>query len=263
MKALCDFKARARLGLWARVYKDAVRLGDVWKQFAPEASSTRVRQGSIRAFHTRYIDNIALFDHVILNYAEGRPQDMVRQALSIIRRYSKYAKRPVARPPVFVICAASGMGKGTSMELVNLIGGKTVRIVTKVAGRASKANDKSDGMIALGVGAEFPKEFNVRWTFHKNIPYAISGEDVKRGMEEGIAQVFTSNMGQIEKLRTEFGDNVSFESICIGQQHAKKWKLFRTNITKTTRSKRKSDSERLMRFMKNTSEGLLNLIMSC
>ena len=209
-ESFARLQSGARLGLWERVYKDAVGFSDVWKQFMPETDITRIRQDNIRSFHTRYIDNIALFNHVVLNYAEGKPQDMVRQALSIIRYYSKGSMRCVAHPPVFVICAASGMGKGILMELVNLIGGKTVKVVTKWALREPKENDKRDGMIALGVNGKFPSECNVSWTFHRGTPYGICRESVAQGIKSGIAQLFTSNMGQIENLRNEFGQHVSF-----------------------------------------------------
>ncbi len=200
----------ASLDLWERVYKDAVQFGDTWKQFMPESHSTEIRQEKIRQFHTRYIDNISIFDHVVLNYVEGKINDMVEQALSIIKYYSLNPKRVPAHPPVFVICAASGMGKGTLMELVNLIGGKTIRIANKVGARDPKNNDKSDGMVALGKGSQLPPEYDVRWVYHKNIPYGISSAQVHRSIQEGVAQVFVANMDQIERLRSIFGSNVSF-----------------------------------------------------
>ena len=104
---------------WGNVAKVIHELNEDWEKTKPDADSTRFRAERIKTFHTRYIDNITLFDYVILNYNEGHPEDMTVQFNNIFKANNKNL---LNKSPLFVVTAASNAGKGTMMEMLNLIG---------------------------------------------------------------------------------------------------------------------------------------------
>lgn len=53
----------------------------------PEADSIDVRAAKIQTLHIRYVDNIDLFEHVILNYTTI--EDMVKQMQNLLIAYKK------------------------------------------------------------------------------------------------------------------------------------------------------------------------------
>jgi len=221
--------AAARLGWWDRVSECLSELESDWHAYATDAYSTEIRIARIRATHTKYVQHIALFDHVVLNYSEGKPEEMSDQLRSII---SSDEHRARARtPPIFVVSAASGAGKGTLMEAMNFMGGDSIRIVSKLAMREPRDMDRRDGMIALQRGledpvpewpdwweedmiqtaeqGEFPPEYDLRWEFHKRRKgeaatstwYAVSSREIWRNLRDGVPQILVSNLDEIDTFR--------------------------------------------------------------
>lgn len=173
----------------------------------PQSATNRLRAEKQRLMYTRYVHNIHLFDHVILNFSTI--DDMVRQAKNII--LSKEVKSRKSGPVVFIICAAPKSGKGTLMENLNIMGTSQIQITTKYAGRtADPEHDKRDGMIAKGK-TWFENRFNDsnteprwEWTFHaQGTKYAVLLEDIKTGLCKGISQIFASNFKQLERLQRD------------------------------------------------------------
>jgi guanylate kinase len=207
-------KSAARLGMWNRVFQSMGELLTEWRGVIPDARSAEIRAEKIKLFHNRYADKIVLFDHVVLNYTSDRPEEMSEQMLNIMASKSDKSLRlrPKELPVIFVVAAASGAGKGLLMEtLSRIIGEKRVAIVTKMAKREEKPNDRRDGMRAIGREGEFPAEFDIRWKFHESgTEYAISMNEVRRNIESGRSQVFVSNMGEFGRFRELFGNRAVF-----------------------------------------------------
>jgi len=230
--------AAARLGWWDRVSKGVSSFEDDWLTYATDVKSTEIRAQRIRAFHIRYIEQLNIFDHVILNYTEGKPQEMVDQMINVINKSPVKTLKSKKSPPFFVVAAASGAGKGSLMEMLNLIGGDRVKILSKIADRAPKSSDKLDGMIAIGgksekdselwpewwnetmvlssLKGEMPEEYDMRWRFHKNTEsgflgnqYGISTVEVDKNIENNTPQIVISNIQQFEKFRSRW-PNVVF-----------------------------------------------------
>ena len=199
-------QAGARLGAWHRVGESLASLTEFWRQKAPGGRSLEVRTSKIGQFHSRYIDNIAFFDHVVLNF--GSLDQFLTQGRNLLKRVATPA--PSDRtPPIFVVCAAPGSGKGTLMENLNIMGTDAIRIVQKMAKRDPEETDRRDGMVAIGADGEFPDEVDWRWTFHsKRTEYGVSTAEIKRNMNEGVAQIFVANPGQIGRARDLFGARV-------------------------------------------------------
>ncbi len=231
--------AAARLGWWDRVSQCMTDLESDWHAYATDARSTEIRAQKIRAFHIRYIEHLQLFDNVILNYSENNPQEMVDQVKNLISQLDYFAPyKQKQYPPIFVVAAASGAGKGTLMEMLHFIGRDKVRITSKLAKRAPKDGDKRDGMIALqrseqnapqwpawwtddmresGKAAEFPSEYDLRWVFHKRhgsnaggTEYAVSSTEIQRNLDNGMPQIFISNMSEFETFRSRWPHNTVF-----------------------------------------------------
>lgn len=233
-------ESAARLGLWRSVFECMGELANDWREFIPEAKSTEIRAQKIRAFHNRYIDNLHLFDHVLLNYNQGHPEEMTEQLVNILKCSSTRRPRINSRPVLFVVAASSGAGKGTLMETLNMIGRDQVAIVTKMARRDPKTNDRRDGMVAIGKDGVFPEVFDMHWTFHEPMrkptkrgrrelveagdgqsdrremekyagtEYAIGTKEVRDNFERGVQQIVISNMKQFPRFRELFGEKVVF-----------------------------------------------------
>lgn len=231
-KQLERLNASVEICKWENAARWIHELNKHWEKTKPDADNTAFRAERIQTFHTRYIDNITLFDHVILNYNEGHAADMTFQFVNILDAYPR--RRICDRAPVFVVSAASNAGKGTMMEMLNLIGSDRVQILSKIAQRKRKRNDKKDGMIPIGTPekpledqnewpdwwnedmirvarcGEFPKEYDFQWSFHGVVRYAVSDEEIKRNLSENRAQIVISNTDQIEKFIHKYGDHVVF-----------------------------------------------------
>ena len=128
-----------------------------------------------------------------------------------------------SKAPLFVVNAASNAGKGTMMEMLNLIGSDRVQILSKIVKRNRKQNDKNDGMLPIGTPesplewwdewpdwwsdemistakrGHFPKEYDFDWSFHgKSVQYAVSDQEITRNLGENRAQIVISNTDQID-----------------------------------------------------------------
>jgi len=230
--------AAARLGWWDRVSECVTELEKDWRAYATDAKSTEIRAQRIRAFHIRYIEHLQLFDYVILNYSENKPEEMTVQARNIILngpQFEPYKKKK--HPPIFIVAAASGSGKGTLMEMLNFIGSNRIKITSKVAKRLPKPEDRRDGMIpilgskesppiwpdwwthkmiSMAEGEQFPDEYDMRWSFHQSkdgslaTSYAVSSTEIQQNIDRGYPQIFVSNMRQFQHFRERWPNNSVF-----------------------------------------------------
>lgn len=226
---------------WDSVARWIYELNTDWQNIKPDAESTAIRSERIKTFHTRYVDNITLFDYTILNYNEGHPEDMTKQFCNILINQKPIIDKN--KSPLFVVTAASNAGKGTMMEMLNLIGSDRVKILSKIAKRKEKKNDKNDGMLPIGKKnqppkrwpewpnwwtdnmieqakkADFPDEYDFQWIFKKvdhngknrvHGEYAVCDKEIKENLEKNKAQIVISNTDQIEKFIERYGDRVIF-----------------------------------------------------
>lgn len=202
-----------QLERWPSVFECMGDLVSDWGALIPNAESARIRAEKIRSFHNRYVDNLTLFDHVVLNHSQGKPGDMVLQMRKLIRSRldGDVRGRPV-QPVLMVVAAASGAGKGLLMETMGrIIGSDRVAAVTKLAKRDPKPNDRRDGMRAITADGQFPDDFDFRWTFHNSgTEYAIRTSEVWVHIGEGRNAVVLSNVAAFEEFRERFGDQVVF-----------------------------------------------------
>lgn len=219
IQSLCSVLGSAtRLSYMDRIEEVMPLLNEEWNNILPYFETIKTRGANIRMLYNQYIENISLIDYAILNFYNL--EYMYSQVRNIIKNVQISHK--VKHPPVFVVCAAPSSGKATLMEIVGDLGevNGNIRITHKYAKRAPRERtDGRDGMIAIGEAGDFSKyideEKNIwEWSFHKKgggtggVRYAVNKAEINKNISDGIAQIFISNMSQIEVAKKYYPDNV-------------------------------------------------------
>ncbi|MGA1871869.1 MAG: hypothetical protein ACMUJM_25385 [bacterium] len=156
---------------------------------------------------------------------------MTNQVINILKKDARFFpfKKKKLYPPIFIVAAASGAGKGILMEMLNLIGSDRVSITSKIAKRYKKVHDKRDGMIAIGEKGIFPSEYDIQWEFHKpifdkkdkhksanksqkfkGIEYAVSRTEIEKSITSKRPQIFVSNIQQLDRFRKLYKNHCVF-----------------------------------------------------
>ena len=146
--------------------------------------------------------------------------NQVRSLLSYSVRQNDVKRRIVKNSPIFMVCAAPSSGKATLMEIIGDLGevDGNIQITRKYAQRSPRdATDGRDGMIAIGTNGKFEEHISLeqiwKWEFHKRADkpgtwYAVDRSEIEKNIQPGKAQIFVSNMGQIERAREFYPDNI-------------------------------------------------------
>lgn len=209
-----------RLNYMDRVEKVMPLLNEEWNSVLPYFETIKNRSANISKLYFQYIENIALIDYAILNFYDL--EYMYAQCRNIILSNNSVNMDSInsspRKPPVFMVCAAPSSGKKTLMEIIGDLGeiNNDIRITTKYAQRRPKATDGRDGMIAIGRDKAFEEYIsnaeNIwKWTFHKQedaTSYAVDKGEIEKNISDGIAQIFISNMGQIQNARKLYPNNL-------------------------------------------------------
>lgn len=219
IQSLCSVLGSAtRLNYMDRIEEVMPLLNEEWNTILPYFETIKTRGANIRMLYNQYIENISMIDFAILNFYEL--EYMYEQVRNIIGNVKKIRK--VKYPPVFMVCAAPSSGKATLMEIVGDLGevNGNIRITHKYAKRAPREKtDGRDGMIAIGKDGHFDdyitdKDSIWEWYFHKSgdklggTRYAVDRGEIDKNISEGKAQIFISNMLQIEKAKKYYPDNI-------------------------------------------------------
>jgi len=210
---MCNILLSAsRLKYMTKIEEVLPLLNEQWNNYLPYFDTIKTRSMNIRMLYNRYIDNITNIDYPILNIYDL--EYMFKQVRNIISNISSCKKKPI--PPIFMVCAAPSSGKKTLMEIVGDLGtvNKNIVITKKYAKRDKRLTDGRDGMIAIGKNVDFKKYIAVdsdiwSWVFHTGkTEYAVDREEINKNMRNGIAQIFISNMTQIENAKKYFPNNI-------------------------------------------------------
>lgn len=202
----------ARLKYMSKIEDVLPLLNEQWNNYVPYFDTIKTRSMNIRMLYNRYIDNISEIDYPILNFYDL--DYMYQQARNII--YNTVYRKERKTPPIFMVCAAPSSGKKTLMEIVGDLGkvNKNIVITTKYAKRRKRKTDGRDGMIAIGKSGDFSKYISDKnnvwsWVFHKGeTEYAVNLSEIKENINKNVAQIFISNMAQINNARKLFPENI-------------------------------------------------------
>lgn len=196
-------------------------LNEEWNSILPYFETIKTRSTNIRMLYNQYISNIALIDYSILNfYNLDYMYAQTQRLLSNSVRQNDVKRKIAKASPVFMVCAAPSSGKATLMEIIGDLGevDGNIQITTKYAQRSARENtDGRDGMKAIGPNGKFEEYITPeqiwKWEFHKRLDkpgtwYAVDRSEIERNIQPQKAQIFVSNMGQIEKAREYYPDNI-------------------------------------------------------
>jgi len=196
-------------------------LNEEWNSILPYFETIKTRSTNIRMLYNQYIENIAMIDYSILNfYKLDYMYSQVRNLLSNLVREKDMKRKIKDRSPIFMVCAAPSAGKATLMEVIGDLGevDGNIQITHKYAQRSSReSTDGRDGMIAIGSEGRFEEYISPdniwTWLFHntnrKNgVQYAVDRSEIERNIQPGKAQIFVSNMDQIQVARSYYPNNL-------------------------------------------------------
>ena len=210
-----------RLHYIQRIEEVMPLLNEEWNSILPYFETIKTRSTNIRMLYNQYIENIAVIDYPILNfYNLDYMYSQTRTLLSdYVRQHDK--RREIKDcSPIFMVCAAPSAGKATLMEVIGDLGevDGNIQITRKYAQRLARKNtDGRDGMVAIGAEGQFEDYINPdyiwTWQFHNTSNnagtwYAVDRSEIEKNIQPGRAQIFVSNMDQIEIAQSYYPDNL-------------------------------------------------------
>lgn len=173
---------------------------------APFEKQRQTRLNYLYLMQRQYVDNIALFDHVILNTTD--PQDMLHQVTNLVEGYEKgLIRKGMKGPVIFLIAAASGSGKGTLMKAMYGFGRRLITVVEKATTREIRPHDGNE---IYHVDEIDPDKFDIVYEFH-GTEYGIETKRMWQNLSESRSQILITNMQQFDNFREKFGPLV----VCV------------------------------------------------
>lgn len=168
----------------------------------PFARQRQTRLNRLYLMQRQYVDNITLFDHVILNTRKS--QDLLQQVTKLIGGYEKgLVHKGMKGPVIFLIAAAPGAGKRTLMSAMYDLGQRLITVVEKATTRP-KHDD--DGDEIFHVDEINPDKFDINYVFHDQYTeYGIETARMWQNLSEGRSQILITNMQQFHKFHENFG----------------------------------------------------------
>lgn len=166
----------------------------------PFERQKQTRLNRLYLMQRQYVDNITLFDHVILN--TRRIQDLLQQVTKLVGGYEKgLVHKGMKGPVIFLIAAAPGAGKRTLMSAMFDLQ-KSMTVVRKATTR-QKHDD--DGDEIYHVDEIDPDKFDINYMFHdQDTEYGIETAIMWQNLSEGRTQMLVTNMQQFYKFHEKF-----------------------------------------------------------
>jgi guanylate kinase len=169
-------------------------------------SDRQTRLNRLYLMQRQYVENIALFDHVILNTTKAT--DMLRQVRNVVASYRSGKTRAAIRGPVvFLIAAASGAGKRTLMSAMYTLGRRSINVIRKATTRAMHPDDGDE---IYQVTDDELATLDIRYRFHET-DYGIDTAPIWDSLADGRPQILITNIQQFARFRAIFGDLV----VCV------------------------------------------------
>lgn len=207
-----------------RIVEERARQAGQSNREMPEALEKEVRRRIINmhVMRRQYVDNIALYDHVLLNTSSRKL--LLGQIKNIVQLYDRHFDRPARRVfgsnVLFLLCAPPSSGKRTLSEALRLMGARVVSNVIKTTDRAPREND-GDEISAIGKwidrGDERPSEergiindkvFDLTYLWNEN-RYALQSSSIWEDLSRRRAQLLVTNMQAIPRYRRLFGPTIA------------------------------------------------------
>ena len=163
-------------------------------------TENKIRKNRLYSIQKQYVENIALFDHVILNRT-NKQEEMYEQLKNIVDAYSK--GQIIPRPKgsvIFLIAAASGAGKRTLMHAMYTMGKRTIKVIQKSTNRIAQEDDGPE----IIPNTIIDEKFDIHYEFNTN-QYGIKSDEIWDNLAKGYPQIVITNMDEFKQFTKIFG----------------------------------------------------------
>lgn len=185
------------------------------------AAELEERFNKATAIYRTYIENIALFDRVILNptrkdehaedYAKMQVENLIR---GVLQGKVKLSRKQNGKPKLFIIAGNAASGKDEIIKAVNEMGTLQATIIPKYTSRAQDEDDGNEMMCKEIPNPQkikdFQDEYDLEFARHKEeaqklLEKAGSIEEAKKLLEKAGALEKAGSNEEAQKLFEEAG----------------------------------------------------------
>lgn len=174
-----------------------------------EKSAKKRYQKSLKDFE-RYTNNIALYDHTVLNTENGieKVSKMMEELNSgDFKKVQKREEKKQGKAKIYVYAGSPGSGKDEALETIRVQGILHSIILPKHTTRLREEKDGEE-MICAGDDMYNMDECDIQYESFGET-YGIITKELKERLEDGISSsVVISNLKAIKKLKEIFPDEV-------------------------------------------------------
>jgi guanylate kinase len=165
-------------------------------------TENKIRKNRLYLIQKQYVENISLFDHVILNRT-GKKEEMYEQLNNIVNAYSNGLVISRSNGPViFLIAAASGAGKRTLMQAMYTLGKDSIEVIEKATNRQTQDGDGKE----IKPNTTIDENFDIRYEFNNN-KYGIKSSEIWNNLASGKPQIVITNMNEFHQFIKIFGQS--------------------------------------------------------
>jgi len=163
-------------------------------------TENKIRKNRLYFIQRQYVENIALFDHIILNRT-NKQDEMYEQLKNIVYAYSEgqITQRPKG-PVIFLIAAASGAGKRTLMHAMYSLGKRNIKVIKKFTNRIHQDDDGPE----IIPNTTIDEKFDISYEFNNN-KYGIKSSEIWDNLANGTPQIVITNMDEFHQFSKIFG----------------------------------------------------------
>lgn len=167
-----------------------------------EDTEKKIRMNRLYLIQRQYVENIALFDHVILN-RKNKKMEMYKQLKNIVLSFSQGNINPRPKGPViFMIAAASGAGKRTLIQAMYSLGKRSIKVIQKATDRPAQDDDGREIIPDVKIDK---KIYDINYIFNSNT-YGINSIDIWQNVALGQPQIVITNMDEFTQFTNIFGN---------------------------------------------------------
>lgn len=161
----------------------------------------KIRTNRLYLIQRQYVENIAMFDHVILNRTDKIDEMLTQIRILVTAPLSQQSNNLIAKGAViFLIAAGSGAGKRTLTHAMYSLGKKSITVVRKATDRIKQEDDGPE--IVCGV-KNIVKNYDISYSFNKN-KYGFKSSQIWDNLKKNIPQILITNMDEFYEFQNIF-----------------------------------------------------------
>lgn len=165
------------------------------------ASLTENRVERIKTIHRKYIENIYIFDYVVLNV--GSKEDLFLQLKNIVGSPSSNILEHKTSARIFVVCGSTVSGKNELAKSMQHVQRTNIEAYIKFTNRP-KRNGDSDQLRHVS-SKELQEKSNLTYD-KQGYEYGISSAELWGRLSDGYIQILVLNdLDALQKMKSEFG----------------------------------------------------------